>query len=126
MKRDIQDLKRIMEDGFYSWGETTSNPFTNTTFTDKGQKVACDAVREAIKTYGTHHHDSHGIPYYEVVFKNPVKSTVTGENIYSVQLRTMTGFIILHSLEFDKGYGTDLLYMSEIRMVMNEIEKSIS
>ena len=126
MERDIYDLKREMVKGIYSWGEHTRNPFTNTTYTDYGQKVACDAVREAIKTYGTHHHDLDGMPYYEVRFKKPVKSTVTGDDIVSVSLKTMTGYIVLHSLEYDKGYGSNLLYESELRMIMDEIEKSLS
>lgn len=126
MERDIYDLKREMVKGIYSWGEYTRNPFNNTTYTDYGQKVACDAVREAIKTYGTHHHDYDGMSYYEVRFKKPVKSTVTGDDIVSVRLKTMTGNIVIHSLEYDKGYGSDLLYASELRMIMDEIEKSLS
>ena len=38
----------------------------------------------------------------------------------------MTGYIVLHSLEYNKGYGSDLLYESELRMIMDEIEKSLS
>ena len=125
MNTDIGELRRIMERGIYSWGEVTSNPFTGTTCVDYGQKVACDAVREAVKAYGTHHHDVHGMPYYEVVFKEPVRSTVTGDEIRSVRLRTMTGFIVLKSLDFGKGYASDRLYASELRMIMDEIGKSL-
>ena len=66
------------------------------------------------------------MPYYEVRFKKPVKSTVTGDDIVSVRLSTMTGYIVLHSLDWNGGYSSDLLYASELRMIMDEIEKSLS
>ena len=72
--KDIREYQRVMEDGIGHWADSIPNPFSFSKTPKHGYLVAADALREAVKTFGTYHRNMGGVSYHEIVLSTPIQN----------------------------------------------------
>jgi len=123
--KDIRSYQEVMENGINNWVEKIPNPFSIGNTPKYGYLVAADALREAIKTFGTYNRNMGGVSYHEIIFSNPIQpgeAEWLGGQIDSIKVDYWGYILFCHN---GSAGGSKTPRGDQMKVAMNHIVETI-
>ena len=123
--KDIREYQKVLENGIEHWTDEIPNPFSVGNVPKHGYIVAANALKEAIKTFGTYHRNMGGVSYHEIVLSTPIQpgeASMIGGQVDSIKV-DYWGYILF--CRNGSAGGSKTPRGDQMRAAMNHIVETV-